>query len=282
MFYSSLFFPKKIRNDVFICYAFVRRADDLVDSHPKNNEEFYRFKHHYEQAKQGMPTGDIVIDSFVDLENRKRFDPSWTEAFLHSMELDLTKTSYNNLQELLEYVYGAAEVMGLYMSNILGLPKEAYPFARYLGRAMQCINAIRDIAEDINLGRSYIPIEDLKEYGLENLEYQYVKQHPENYSNLINTHITRFCYWLETAEQGYHYLPKRYLISVKTAMDMYQWTAEQIQKNPLIVYEWKIKPWITQILGTVFVNLIDPSIQKKRNLSYHCEPSTLPQIVRTL
>ena len=101
MFYSSLFFPKKIRNDVFICYAFVRRADDLVDSLPKNNEEFYRFKHHYDQAKQGIPTGDIVIDSFVDLENRKRFDPSWTEAFLYSMELDLTKTSYNNLQELL-------------------------------------------------------------------------------------------------------------------------------------------------------------------------------------
>ena len=47
MFYSSLIFPKKVRNDVFICYAFVRRADDLVDSLPKNDEGFYKFKLKY-------------------------------------------------------------------------------------------------------------------------------------------------------------------------------------------------------------------------------------------
>ena len=282
MFYSSLFFPKKIRNDVFICYAFVRRADDLVDKIPQNKEGFYWFKQNYEQAKRGITTGDIVIDSFVDLERRRRFDTSWTEAFLHSMEMDLTKTTYDNVKELLDYVYGAAEVMGLYMTNILGINKEAYPYARYLGRSMQCINALRDIAEDIKLGRSYIPVEDLKEHGLKNLEYPYVKQHPEEFKNLINTHISRFCYWLETAEKGYHFMPKRYLISIKTAMDMYQWTAEQILKNPFIVYEWKIKPWITYIISTVILNLIDPSIKKKSNLSSLYEPSTLPQIVRSL
>ena len=282
MFYSSLFFPKKIRNDVFICYAFVRRADDLVDTLPKNNEGFYKFKHKYEQAKQGITSGDIVIDSFIDLERRKRFDSSWTEAFLNSMEMDLTKTTYDTVQELLDYVYGAAEVMGLYMTNILGINKEAYPYARYLGRSMQCINALRDIAEDIKLGRSYIPIEDLKEHGLKNLKYQYIKHHPDKFTDLINTHITRFCYWLEIAEKGYHFMPKRYLISVKTAMDMYQWTAEQILKNPFIVYEWKVKPWITHILTTVIANLINPSTKGKKNLQFFYEPSLLPQIVRSL
>ena len=284
MFYSSLFLPKKIRNDVFICYAFVRRADDLVDKIPQNKEGFYWFKQKYEQAKHGITTGDIVIDSFVDLERSRRFDPSWTEAFLNSMEMDLTKTTYNTVQELLDYVYGAAEVMGLYMTNILGIKKEAYPYARFLGRSMQCINALRDIAEDNQLGRSYIPVGDLKEHGLKNLEYQYIKQHPEKFKNLIKTHNSRFCYWLETAEKGYHFMPKRYLISIKTAMDMYQWTAEQILKNPFIVYEWKVKPWVAHIISTVILNLIDPypSIKKKRNLSCLYEPSTLPQIVRSL
>ncbi len=282
MFYSSLFFPKKIRNDVFICYAFVRRADDLVDKAPQDKERFYCFKQDYEQAKNGKKTGDIVIDSFADLEKRRSFDSKWTEAFLNSMEMDLTKKTYETLEELLKYVYGAAEVMGLYMSNILGINKESYPYARYLGRSMQCINALRDIAEDIKLGRSYIPNEDLKEHGLKSLEYQYIKKHPENFSNLIKTHITRFCYWLETAEKGYHYMPKRYLISVKTAMDMYQWTAEQILKNPFIVYEWKVKPLISQIISTVFINLVNPWSMNKRNLQCLYEPSELPQIVRSL
>jgi len=282
MFYSSLFFPKKIRNDVFICYAFVRRADDLVDKIPQNKERFYWFKQNYEQAKNGKKTGDIVIDSFVDLEYRQSFDSTWTEAFLNSMEMDLTKKTYDTLEELLNYVYGAAEVMGLYMTNILGINKESYPYARFLGRSMQCINALRDIAEDIKLGRSYIPIKDLNEHGLKSLEYQNIKKHPENFSNLINTHISRFCYWLETAEKGYHYMPKRYLISVKTAMDMYQWTAEQILKNPFIVYEWKVKPLISQIISTVFINLVNPWSMNKKNLQCLYEPSELPQIVRSL
>ena len=282
MFYSSLFFPKNTRNDVFICYAFVRKADDLVDSLHKNNEGFYKFKYKYEQAKQGITTGDIIIDSFADLERRKRFDPTWTESFLHSMEMDLTKTTYDTVQELLDYVYGAAEVMGLYMTNILGINKKAYPYARYLGRAMQCINALRDIAEDINLGRSYIPTEDLNEHGLKKLEYDYVKQHPEKFTALINTHITRFCYWLETAEKGYHFMPKRYLISVKTAMDMYYWTAKQIHKNPFIVYEWQIKPWVIHILATIFLNLIKPSTKGINNIKYICQSSPIPQIIQSL
>ncbi len=282
MFYSSLFFPKKIRNDVFVCYAFVRRADDLVDTIPQNNEGFYRFKKRYNQALQGKQTGDVVIDSFVELEKRKNFHPSWTQAFLRSMEMDLTKTAYKTVDELLEYVYGAAETMGLYMTNILDIHPDAYPYARYLGRSMQCINAIRDIAEDLRFGRSYIPLEDLHEQGLEELEYSYVKQHPKQFSQLIATHINRFCYWLETAEQGYHYVPKRYLISVKTAMDMYQWTAEKIMKNPFIVYEWKVKPWVTRILTSVIVNLIDPSTSEKRALSSFYDPSALPKKVRSL
>ena len=282
MFYSSLFFPKKIRQDVFICYAFVRRADNLVDSLPAKPQEFYRFKQHYHQATQGKPTGDIVIDSFADLEQRKQFDPHWTESFLHSMELDLTKTSYETVPELLNYVYGAAEVMGLYMSNILNLPKEAYPAARYLGRAFQCINALRDINEDNHLGRSYIPLEDLHQFGLHNLTYDHAKQYPNQFTQLIHTHLTRFYYWLHTAEQGYHFLPKRYLISVKTAMDMYQWTAEQIHRNPFIVYDWKVKPLISQIIGSVFLNLIDPIATQKRQNTFNYEPTAIPQIIKTL
>jgi phytoene synthase len=260
----------------------VRRADDLVDKIPQNKEGFYWFKQNYEQAKNGKKTGDIVIDSFVDLEYRQSFNSTWTEAFLNSMEMDLTKKTYDTLEELLNYVYGAAEVMGLYMTNILGINKESYPYARFLGRSMQCINALRDIAEDIKLGRSYIPIKDLNEHGLKSLEYHYIKKHPENFSNLINTHISRFCYWLETAEKGYHYMPKRYLISVKTAMDMYQWTAEQILKNPFIIYEWKVKPLISQIISTVFINLVNPWSMNKKNLQCLYEPSELPQIVRSL
>ena len=269
MFYSSLFFPKKIRHDVFILYGFVRKADNLADTMPRDKEGFYKFRQNYEQAKNDIKTGDIVIDSFVDLAKRKNFDPKWTEAFLDSMEMDLTKKIYYTLDETLEYVYGAAEVMGLYMINVLNLDKKLYIPARYLGRALQCINAIRDIAEDFEYGRSYIPLSDLDRYKLESLDYEYTKQHPERFSSFIKGQIARYNHWQEMAERGYRYIPKRYLISVKTVSDMYNWTAEQILKKPFIVYEWKVKPRIIKILTNIVTNLIDPEIQKTKLFSNH-------------
>jgi phytoene synthase len=262
MFYSSLFFPKKIRNDVFILYGFVRRTDNLVDTLPQDKEGFYKFRQKYEQAQQGTTTGDVVIDSFAELAQRKNFDPKWTDAFLDSMEMDLTKKTYDTLDETLEYVYGAAEVMGLYMVNILHLNKNAYVYSRYLGRAMQCINAIRDIAEDLEFGRSYIPLSDLEQYELKSLDYDYTKQHPQRFSEFIQGQISRYCHWQEIAEKGYRYIPKRYLICVKTASDMYNWTAEQILKNPFVVYQWKVQPLIIKILTTVLTNIIDPTTRK--------------------
>ncbi len=256
-FYSSLFFPTHVRKEVFILYGFVRKTDNFVDKIPQNRCGFYEFKEKYYQAKQGKETGDIVVDSFVRLAKRKGFQNEWIDAFLHSMELDLTKKRYETIDEVLEYIYGSAEVIGLMMAKIIGLPKESFEHAQYLGRAMQYINFIRDIAEDLDLDRVYFPQTDLRQHGLENLSFEHVRQHPERYKHFIQTQLNRYCHWQEQAEEGYRFIPKRYLISIKTASEMYHWTAEQIAHHPYIIYDTKVKPMISKILFTVLSNLID-------------------------
>jgi phytoene synthase len=165
------------------------------------------------------------------------------------------------------------------MASILGLPKESYPAAKYLGRAMQYINFIRDISEDLVFGRNYFPYSDFKRFGLIRLDYDYTKQHPEAYKKFIELQLARYCRWQQQAEAGYKYIPKRYLISVKTASDMYNWTAEQILKNPFVVYEWKVKPWITKILTTVIANFIDPNTTKQSVLPCFNDPAILQQAI---
>ncbi len=91
-FYSSLFFPMQIRQEVFILYGFVRKTDNFVDIIPQDYNGFYLFKDKYYQAKNGKKSGDVVIDSFVQLAQQKGFEDEWVDAFLHSMELDLKKT----------------------------------------------------------------------------------------------------------------------------------------------------------------------------------------------
>ena len=152
-FYSSIFFSKEVRDDVFALYSFVRKADNFVDVMPQLKDEFYRFKDAYVDALRGKTSSDIIINSFVSLMRRKSLKREWVDAFFESMEMDLTKQRYETIEETLHYVYGSAEVIGLMMANIMDLDPQSYPCAQYLGRAMQYINFIRDIEE---IGRAHV------------------------------------------------------------------------------------------------------------------------------
>jgi len=284
-FNSSRFFPADVRRDVFYLYAFVRKADNFVDDQPQDPDGFYRFCDSYrraleraaqtkqaaqpEQTKQAAqpasprqgPSGDPIIDRFVELHRRRGFDPAWTEAFLGSMEKDLFKKEYNSLQETLEYIYGSAEVIGLYMSKILRLPPEAQHAARMLGRAMQYINFIRDIKEDLELGRRYLPLTDT---SLSSLEYEYVKQHLAEFRRFHTAQIGLYMGWQREAERGYQFIPYRYLLPIKTAADMYLWTAKQIERNPMVVYERQVKPPKLRIVLQALYNSIAAPITAAR------------------
>jgi len=225
-------------------------------------EGFYNFKEKYYKAIDGKKTDDLVVNMFANLVQDKDFDKKWVDAFLYSMEMDITKNRYETLDETIKYIYGSAEVIGLMMSKIMDLPKESQYYSRYLGRSMQYINFIRDIAEDVKLNRIYFPYEDMREFNLIDLSEKEVKSKTENYRAFLNKQLERYCKWQIKAEEGYKFIPKRYLIPVKTASEMYNWTAEQIAKDPFIVYNLKVKPKIAQIVTTSVLNMIE---SKKHN-----------------
>ncbi|UCG00026.1 MAG: phytoene/squalene synthase family protein [Spirochaetaceae bacterium] len=252
-FNSSLFFPKAVRRDVFALYGFVRVADNFVDSVPQDPDGFHRFKEAYRKARENGKIGDPIIDAFIELDRRKGFDPVWTEAFLHSMELDLKKKEYNRLEETLEYIYGSAEVIGLYMAKLLDLVPDSYPHAERLGRSMQYINFIRDIDEDRTLGRRYLPLADTP---LKSLDREYVQSHPGEFNEFLRHHLDMYRTWQREAEAGFRFIPRRYLIPIKTASDMYNWTARTIEAEPMVVFRKKIKPSKLRIWGTVLANLL--------------------------
>ncbi len=262
-FTSSLFFPKNIRNDVTRLYAFVRKADDLVDATPQKIEEYENFMQRYEIAfdrkkknKNDWQSGDFVIDDYISLAIERQFNPSWTKAFLEAMHADITKKTYKTLEETESYMYGSAEVVGLFMCKLLDLPEASYRAAQSLGKAMQFINFVRDIQEDISLGRQYIPQDEVKRVGLEELSQNAALAHPEAFKMLVNNQIAYFIQWQSIAEQGYHFIPKRYRIAIKTAGDMYKWTAMKISQNPMVIFEKKVKPPKWYILIQALLNLL--------------------------
>ena len=246
-FNSSLFVPPAMRAEVFALYGFVRVADNFVDAVPQEAEAFRRFVARYRAAWAGAPADDAIIDDFVALARRLEFDPAWTDAFLSSMEADLTKRIYRTEEETLAYVYGSAEVIGLYMAKIMRLPDEAQFAAQRLGRAMQIINFIRDVSEDAAMGRRYLPLE---RGGVRLLDVPddwlparaWAQAHPAEWTAFLRGHLERYAAWQAEAEAGYSFIPRRPRLAVRTAGDMYNWTARRIAADPFVVFERRVKP----------------------------------------
>jgi phytoene synthase len=261
-FIAALFFPKKIRHEVFDLYSFVRVADDYVDQIPAESDKFYELRRlwleavDYKLTKTEDTINERVVKNMRRLQEAYDFDPDWTKSFLDTMQADLVGKKYQTLDDTLHYVSGSAEVIGLMMSKIMNLSDEAQEAARMQGRALQWINFIRDVDEDNYLGRQYFPREDLKQFKLSDLSHQTATNQPEDFRKFIQFQIERYRQWQLEAESGYKYIPKRLLIPIKTAADSYSWTAEQISRNPLIVFDKKIKPSRGYVVFKLLTNII--------------------------
>lgn len=148
------------------------------------------------------------------------------------------------------------------MAKILNLPPEAYMYARLQGRAMQYINFIRDVEEDRQLGRVYLPLADS---GITSLEHRHALIERDAFTDFIHVQIGRYRQWQAEAKKGFRYIPVRYLIPIKTASDMYSWTARKIELDPFIIYYTKVKPRRSQVRLHAFSNAIRIRRIKKRS-----------------
>ena len=170
---ATLLLPPAKRPFVHALYGFARYADEIVDdlsSTLSDEEKASALKSWGDQVLADIKIGkshDHIGAALVDTVNRFEIPLSYFEAFLKSMTMDLTITEYHTYEDLLEYVYGSAAVIGLQMVPILGvLNPDAYAAAEKLGIAFQLANFIRDVGEDLERGRVYLPITELQASGV--------------------------------------------------------------------------------------------------------------------
>jgi phytoene synthase len=170
---ATLLLPKAKRPFVHALYGFARYADEIVDdlaSELSIEEKSAVLSNWGNGVLADLKKGtseDHVGRALIDTVKRFDIPHEHFEAFLHSMTMDLTVQEYETYEDLLEYVYGSAAVIGLEMVPILGpLHKDAFDAAKKLGIAFQLANFIRDVDEDLDRGRVYLPIKELAQFGV--------------------------------------------------------------------------------------------------------------------
>ncbi len=251
-YWSSRLFPKSCRDDVFALYSFVRIADDYVDEIPAQPKKLLQLEKDYQKAIAD-PSFDViphswdeidirVIKHIVRLSHKYKFDPEWVQSFFDAMKQDIDNQGYVNIEEVRKYVYGSAEVIGLMMAKIMGLPDESFEAAKAQGRAMQWINFIRDIEEDNSLGRTYFPRNDLRKFNLKDLSKETVMNQQADFNRFMQFQLKRYHKWQMEADEGLKFIPRKLRSALKTAIEMYNWTAKKIEANPLIVFDKKVRP----------------------------------------
>ena len=174
---ATLLLPPAKRPFVHALYGFARYADEIVDdlaSTLTDEEKANSLKQWGEGVISDIKSGnsnDQIGKALVDTVRRFDIPIQYFQAFLHSMTMDLTITEYQEYEDLQEYVYGSAAVIGLQMVPVLGREKgssidEVNSAAEKLGVAFQLANFIRDVGEDLDRGRVYLPIAELQSHGV--------------------------------------------------------------------------------------------------------------------
>ena len=167
-YFAFVTLPARRRRAIYAAYAFARLADDIADGDASSSdkaEQLRELRADLRQAFAGRPQG-LVLPALTHAALEHGIDPALFERLIDGVEMDLAPRRYETFHELREYCYHVASVVGLISIEIVGYTDlRAREAAVDLGLAMQLTNIMRDIREDADAGRVYLPQEDLKRFG---------------------------------------------------------------------------------------------------------------------
>jgi 15-cis-phytoene synthase len=223
------------RDRAAVVYAFCRRADDAIDLAPAGQHAgaVTRLRDELDCVYAGRATGDAVVDAFGEVARACRIPREYPAELIAGLEMDAAGTRYASLAALGHYCYRVAGTVGLMMCHVLGLRHDrALPRAVHLGIAMQLTNICRDVGEDWELGRLYLPADMLAEEGAGDLASALGGPFPAAAQRPVARVVRRLlaeadCYYA-SADRGMLDLPPRAAFAIRVARLVYAAIGDQL------------------------------------------------------
>ncbi len=174
-YYASLPLPRDKRRAIYAVYAYCRLCDDIADGDLPIDEKYRGFAEVRRNLQSSTTTGE---DAQMYLALRHAAETfgipySYLDEILQGVEMDMVKTRFADFDELREYCYKVASVVGLVCIRIFGYTDEnAEEYAVDMGLALQLTNILRDVKEDIERCRVYIPQDEMRRFGYTEAELE--------------------------------------------------------------------------------------------------------------
>ncbi|QYO66658.1 phytoene/squalene synthase family protein [Leptolyngbya sp. 7M] len=246
-YFATQFFPREAREGIYAVYAFARIPDEIVDDpncndHQEAIRKLQQWRDSWNKAFAAGESSDPVLHAIVKQFIKYGIPSEECDAFLRSMFMDEEKFAYANYAELEEYMYGSAGVIGLMVTRVVGYSSDdAFEYAKKLGYAFQLTNFLRDIREDHDeLGRVYMPQDELKRYGLSNSDIA-SKNRDERFVKFMKFQIERNRQIYREALPGIKMLHWRGRLAVRISYVLYKAILGEIERANYNVFAGRIR-----------------------------------------
>ncbi|HEX2132922.1 MAG TPA: phytoene/squalene synthase family protein [Actinophytocola sp.] len=262
-FLATRLLPADRRPAVHALYGFARLADEIVDAAevPDRAGALTRLEHELAAALAGSPSGPVLV-ALADTVARYRIPHGLFADFLASMRMDLTVTDYRSFADLAGYVRGSAGVIGLQMLPVLGTDgpaEEAAPAAEALGEAFQLTNFLRDVGEDLDRGRLYLPADELAAFGVDRarLEWAHRTGRPDPAIRRALAHLVSYTQAVyRRAEPGIALLRAESRPCVRVARTLYRRILDEIVDHDYRVLGHRVVVPTHRRLGVALPGLV--------------------------
>ena len=241
-YFASNLLPEESRWATYALYGFCRYADNLIDN-PRDRTtgelimEVDAFGDELEKAYNTGESEHPVLKAFIVVAERYKIPLKYPLDLLRGVKMDVQRSRYANFDELYIFAYRVAGVVGLMMTHVLGYSdKSAFQYAERLCIAMQLTNILRDIQEDMQMNRMYMPHNELSDYGLS--EKDISEEHmSENFREFMKFQVARADQYYDEANKGISLLNRRSRFSIYAASKIYRGILRKIEKrnyNPFL------------------------------------------------
>ncbi|MEM9492480.1 MAG: phytoene/squalene synthase family protein [Myxococcota bacterium] len=234
---ASRVLPPESRDRAAVVYTWCRRADDAVDEAPPGQQAWAlaQSRTELDSVYAGQPQSDITLAAFQEVVRDHRVPIEYPRELLAGMEMDVVGTFYGDMDTLLTYCYRVAGTVGLMMCHVMGVSDDdALDNAVHLGVAMQITNICRDVLEDWERGRLYIPADLLAECGARDLHERLGEPFPRwaraPVARAVRRLLAEADRYYVSGDRGLAALPWRCALAVRTARLVYSAIGDRIAR----------------------------------------------------
>lgn len=239
---SARMLPTERRWATFALYGFCRYTDNLIDNPRERSltdlmDEVDFMKREINRAYRTGESEHPVLQPFIVVAKKYGIPKKYPLELLKGVQMDISKNRYQTFEELHLFAYRVAGVVGLMMTHVLGYKDEAaFKYAEKLGIAMQLTNILRDVKEDKNMDRIYLPQEDMKRFGVSEEDIFSEKMNLKMHK-LMRFQIKRAHHYYELADKGIPMLERKAQFAIYASSKIYRGILRKIQAqemNPFI------------------------------------------------